>query len=157
MGQASLPSRVVEAERYLLRDALGNLRGDWGVKDDGRVSLVLFDEDQRERMGLILDRQGTGLFLASSRSETAARRWARIPRVSGACVPGVAAPRRPASRSTQLQGLPTAFSEGSFSDFPDPVPGPIYGFEIQIHQRIGDEDDSLDTALLEPAQAHLAL
>lgn len=56
---------VVEARRFVLRDAEGIIRGVWELADNGGARLVLRDRDARERLRLTLLPDGSpGLTLA---------------------------------------------------------------------------------------------
>lgn len=58
MGQASPAGRVVEAERFVLRDGSGKVRATLATLDDNRVALFLYDQDERPRAGLGLRADG---------------------------------------------------------------------------------------------------
>jgi hypothetical protein len=58
---------TVSARQYVLRDADGNVRGAWGLGEDGAVRLVLSDGDERQRVRLSLLKDGSaGLSFADS-------------------------------------------------------------------------------------------
>ena len=59
MGQASPKKRVVEAERFILRDAGGNMRAWLGVDAKNWVGLSLFDKDEKPRVGLTVYADGS--------------------------------------------------------------------------------------------------
>jgi hypothetical protein len=58
---------VVEARRFAIRDARGQIRGVWGVTKDGRAQIVLSDSSGRERLRLQVLRDGSsGIALVDS-------------------------------------------------------------------------------------------
>lgn len=57
-------SRVVEAEKFVVRDAGGKIRAELGAPPDGRVALTLFDRDGGPRVELrVLTDGRVGLLL----------------------------------------------------------------------------------------------
>ncbi len=59
MGQATQDSRIVEAEKFVLKDENGITRGRFGVAPDGRMTLGLLDEaGKTARLALALTRGG---------------------------------------------------------------------------------------------------
>lgn len=75
MGQArSNPGRIVEGERFVLRDAKGTVRGALGLGPDGAAGLALTDPDGRLRASLTVGLDGLpalGLFDRDERSRVA--------------------------------------------------------------------------------------
>ncbi|HYB71597.1 MAG TPA: hypothetical protein VEH80_13040, partial [Candidatus Bathyarchaeia archaeon] len=60
MGQTA-PTQVanaVEAERFVLRDAGGHVRGTLGLRPDGAAALTLADDTQQDRAILSVTPQG---------------------------------------------------------------------------------------------------
>jgi len=57
-------NRVVEAEKFVVRDASGKIRAELGAPPDGRVALTLFDRDGGLRVELrVLTNGRVGLLL----------------------------------------------------------------------------------------------
>lgn len=57
-------NRVVEAEKFVVRDASGKIRAELGTPPDGRVALTLFDRDGGLRVELrVLTNGRVGLLL----------------------------------------------------------------------------------------------
>ena len=69
MGQAGAKqqapaTKVVEAEKFVLRDKDGRQRGSWGVDPDGSTALSLRDKDGKERgIWVVSPEWGTALIL----------------------------------------------------------------------------------------------
>jgi hypothetical protein len=64
---------TVSARQFLLRDAQGNVRGAWGLDDEGSVRFALSDADERQRVRLSLLQDGSA---GLSFSDTADRKLA---------------------------------------------------------------------------------
>ena len=62
IGQASPKARTIEAERFMLLDRNGKMRGGFGTFEDGETSLSLFDLNEKERAALVLDAAGNPTF-----------------------------------------------------------------------------------------------
>ncbi len=76
MGQAlpSRPPRVLEAERFVLRDGRGRTRAALGLGADGSAGLALADPDGRLRASLMVGADGApglGLFDQEEKSRAA--------------------------------------------------------------------------------------
>lgn len=50
---------VLDVTTLRLVDAAGNVRGEWGVDDDGAIRIGLFDQQRRPRMNLAVLRNGS--------------------------------------------------------------------------------------------------
>lgn len=51
-------AKVVEAEKFVLKDEMGKLRGVWQTTEEESSLLTLSDEDQGDRLALSVDRDG---------------------------------------------------------------------------------------------------
>ncbi len=74
MGQV-LPKavpKVVEAERFVLRDTKGKTRGGLGVLADGTTALAFYDQNEKVRAVLGVEPAGPSLVLYGQNSETRA-------------------------------------------------------------------------------------
>jgi hypothetical protein len=70
MGQART-SRTVEAERFLLKDVRGSLRGELKLKDDGAPALILYDPNGKSTAEMGTDEK-IGPYLVLSEAENKA-------------------------------------------------------------------------------------
>ena len=64
LGSRAEPAKTLEVERLVLRDTFGRQRAALQVTkgDDPAVSLILYDENERPRAGLGVNKDGPGLY-----------------------------------------------------------------------------------------------
>ncbi len=72
MGQATTGkvAKVVEAEKFVLRDAGGTIRARLEILSFGKVQLVLFDKDDKPQSTLGVGSDGAGLILGGKEGTT---------------------------------------------------------------------------------------
>ena len=72
MGQAteSKVAKVIEAEKFVLRDAGGTVRARLELLSFGKVQLVLFDKDEKPQSILGVGSDGAGLILGGKEGTT---------------------------------------------------------------------------------------
>ena len=70
---------VIEARRFVLRDADGMLRGVWEMTDNGSSRFILRDRDGRERMRLALLPDGSPGVTLADRDNRARTVWGVLP------------------------------------------------------------------------------
>jgi hypothetical protein len=61
--------KVVEAERFVLRDKAGKIRADLSISAEDLVGLVLFDREEKQRVGMAVYPDRTASFKLFSDSE----------------------------------------------------------------------------------------
>ena len=69
MGQARTAGRVVEAEKFLLRDPSGKPRAQLAVRADGTSGLALYARDGKPRAGLTVGADGSASPRLNDRDE----------------------------------------------------------------------------------------
>lgn len=69
MGQAVPPSRTVEAEAFVLRDAGGTARAAWAPSPEGGAALTFFDQAGKPRATLYVVSEGSATLQLSDKDE----------------------------------------------------------------------------------------
>src|SRR6266481_4770484 len=69
-GAAPTTTKVIEAERFTVKDANGNPRSSWGVAADGGITLGFADKDGKSRVTLTVAADGSPVLYLYGKNQT---------------------------------------------------------------------------------------